>query len=56
MLLPAFLKLYLESPIAQFYFANQMAGSTVPNLPIKDVNNLPVPILSIEEQEEIVRK
>ncbi len=55
-LLPAFLKLYLESPIAQFYFANHMAGSTVPNLPIKEVNNLPVPVLSIEEQEEIVRK
>ncbi|WP_176546714.1 N-6 DNA methylase [Bacillus pseudomycoides] len=54
-LLPAFLKLYLESPIAQFYFTNHMAGSTVPNLPIKDVNNLPVPVLSIEEQEEIVR-
>lgn len=54
-LLPAFLKLYLESPIAQFYFTNHMAGSTVPNLPIKDVNNLPVPVLSIEEQEEIIR-
>ncbi|AKR12861.1 hypothetical protein AC241_29580 (plasmid) [Bacillus thuringiensis] len=55
-LLPAFLKLYLESPISQFYFANHMAGSTVLNLPIKDVNNLPVPVLSIEEQEEFVRK
>ncbi|MDM5461157.1 N-6 DNA methylase [Bacillus cereus] len=55
-LLSTFLKLYLESPIAQFYFANHMAGSTVPNLPIKDINNLPVPVLSIKEQEEIVRK
>lgn len=33
-----------------------MAGSTVPNLPIKDVNNLSVPVLSIEKQGEIVRK
>ncbi|WP_377866671.1 N-6 DNA methylase [Bacillus sp. R86525] len=55
-LLPMFLKLYLESPIVQFYFVKHMVGSTVPNLPIKDINNLLVPVLSIEEQEEIVRK
>ncbi|MBT2253840.1 N-6 DNA methylase [Priestia megaterium] len=55
-LLPAFLKLYLESPIVQFYFSKHMAGSTVPNLPIKEVNNLPIPVLSLDRQEAIVKQ
>ncbi|WP_277680607.1 restriction endonuclease subunit S [Bacillus sp. 007/AIA-02/001] len=55
-LIPALLKLYLESLITQIYFANHMAGSTIPNLPIKDVNNLSVSVSSIEEQREIVTK
>lgn len=54
-LLPAFLKLYLESPIVQFYFSKNMAGSTVPNLPIKEINNLPIPQLPLGRQEEIVK-
>lgn len=54
-LLPSFLKLYLESPIVQFYFSKHMVGSTVPNLPIKEVNNLPVPVLSLDKQEKIVK-
>ncbi|MEN3156673.1 N-6 DNA methylase [Priestia aryabhattai] len=55
LLLPDFLKLYLESPIVQFYFLKHMTGSTIPNLPIKEVKTLLVPLLPLAKQEAIVK-
>jgi type I restriction enzyme M protein len=51
---PRFLQLYLESPIAQFYFDKHTSGTTIMNLSTKDLKELPVPILSLEEQMQIV--
>ncbi|MDA1930471.1 N-6 DNA methylase [Bacillus cereus group sp. BcHK130] len=49
-----FLQLYLESPIVEFYFTKHMAGSTIPNLPIKEIKELPIPVMPVEKQREIV--
>lgn len=51
---PEFLLLYLESPIAQFYFNKHTAGTTITTLSIKDLKELPVPILPLDEQRRIV--
>ena len=50
---PYFLKLYLESPIAQFYFDAQSLGSTVVTLPRKAILDLDVPNLPLEVQQEV---
>ncbi|KTR25781.1 hypothetical protein RSA11_13640 [Exiguobacterium indicum] len=51
---PKFLQLYMESPVAQFYFDQHITGTTIMNLSVKDVKELPIPILSMEEQLKIV--
>jgi len=51
---PEFLLLYFESPIAQFYFENHTTGTTILTLSIKDLKEMPVPLLSLEEQRKIV--
>ncbi|MFJ5770793.1 N-6 DNA methylase [Psychrobacillus sp. NPDC093180] len=51
---PDFLKMYFESPTVQFIFNSKLTGSTVMNLPIKEVEALAVPVLSVEKQSEIV--
>lgn len=53
---PYFLKLYLESPIAQFYFEAQSSGSTVVTLPKSAVMALPVPKIPIEQQKALATK
>ncbi len=53
---PAFLKMYFESPTVQFIFNSKLTGSTVMNLPIKEVEALAVPILNVEEQQRIVNE
>ena len=50
---PYFLKLYLESPIAQFYFDAQSLGSTVVTLPRKAILDLDVTNLPLEVQQEV---
>ncbi|MFF2795334.1 N-6 DNA methylase [Lysinibacillus xylanilyticus] len=49
-----FLQLYLESPIAQFYFDKHTSGTTVMTLSMKDLKDLPVPVLPLEDQLKIV--
>lgn len=51
---PAFLKLYLESPTMQFIMHNKLTGSTVLNLPPKDIEEFMIPVLSLEQQQQIV--
>ncbi|WP_342499385.1 N-6 DNA methylase [Bacillus sp. FSL W7-1034] len=51
---PKFLLLYLESPIVQFYFDKHTAGTTIMNLSMKGLKELPVPLLSIDEQKKVV--
>ncbi|WP_268291454.1 N-6 DNA methylase [Bacillus inaquosorum] len=49
-----FLLLYLESPIAQFYLDKHTAGTTIMTLSMKDLKELPVPLLSLDEQNKVV--
>ncbi|CEI80370.1 EcoKI restriction-modification system protein HsdS [Oceanobacillus oncorhynchi] len=51
-----FIALYLQSPPIQFLLQSKMVGTTVVNLPIKDVKNVPIPIISIEKQRSIVQE
>ncbi|MBO9131244.1 type I restriction-modification system subunit M/S [Bacillus sp. 165] len=51
---PKFLLLYFESPIAQFYFDKHTTGSTIMTLSMKDLKDLPVPLISLDEQCKIV--
>lgn len=53
---PQFVKLYLESPTMQFIMHNQLTGSTVLNLATKDIEELKIPVLAIEEQCKIVQQ
>ncbi len=51
---PTFLKLYLESPTMQFIMQNKLTGSTVLNLPPKDIEEFRIPVLPLEQQQQIV--
>lgn len=51
---PAFVKLYLESPTMQFIMHNKLTGSTVLNLPTKDIEEFMIPALQSEQQQQIV--
>ena len=51
---PEFLKLYLESPIGQYLLSNMMSGTAIATLSRNDVESLEIPLLAIEEQEEIM--
>lgn len=53
---PAFVKLYLESPTMQFIMHNKLTGSTILNLPTKDIEEFMIPELPLEKQREIVAK
>lgn len=53
---PYFLKLYLESPIAQFYFETYSIGSVVSTLTRATVLDLQVPIISTEVQQQLSEK
>ncbi|VDG98710.1 Probable type I restriction enzyme BthVORF4518P M protein [Lysinibacillus sphaericus] len=52
---PEFLKLYLESPVGQYLLANMMSGTSIATLSRNDVETLAIPILAMEEQEEIMK-
>lgn len=51
---PYFVKLYIESPTMQFILRSKLSGTTVMNLPIKEVEALQIPKLPLEEQQGIV--
>lgn len=51
---PEFLMMYFESPVAQFYFDKHTVGTTIVTLSMKDLGQLPVPVLSLAEQRQLV--
>lgn len=51
---PRFLQLYLESPVAQYFLDSYTTGSTIMNVSLKDLKNLPIPVISLDEQKRIV--
>ncbi|MFP3749932.1 restriction endonuclease subunit S [Bacillus altitudinis] len=53
---PAFVKSYLESPTVQFIMHNKLTGSTVLNLPTKDIEEFLIPVVPLEKQQQIVAK
>lgn len=52
---PAYLYRYLASPVVQQYLSLRSEGSAVPILQATDLNNLPVPVGSSEEQANVVQ-
>lgn len=50
---PFFIKAFLESPLGMFYLVNSQKGSAVTILTNKDIENIPFPDLSLEEQNSI---
>ena len=51
---PAYLFHYLSSPLVKAYLSEQVTGTTIPMLKTGDIKELPVPIMPIDEQNEIV--
>lgn len=49
-----FLTIYLRSDLIVNQTKHLMTGNTLPRLQTEDINNLPVPNISIEKQQEIV--
>jgi len=44
--------LYLNSPLVQIILGKSSVGSTITQIPIKDLEKLPVPVISLEEQRK----
>jgi|SRR5690625_571050 len=53
---PHFLKAYLESPLGQYLLTNKMSGTAIPTLSRKDIETLEIPLLPIEEQNQIMEQ
>lgn len=51
-----YLKIFLDSPIGGKVISQAQQGTTVMNLSYKDLNDIEVPLPTIEEQEEITLK
>ena len=51
-----FLARWLESPRAQAWLHSKFRGIDMPGLNLRDVRQLPIPLVPIEEQDEIVRR
>jgi len=49
---PLWLRLYLNSPLVQILLGKSSVGSTITQVPIKDLEKLPVPVISLEEQRK----
>ena len=53
---PQYLKLYLESPVAQFILTSKLSGTTIPVLNRKDLEKLPFLKIPLEEQKRIAQQ
>ena len=53
---PQYLKLYLESPVAQFILTSKLSGTTIPVLNRKDLEQLPFLAIPLEEQKRIAQR
>ena len=53
---PYFIKTYLESPVGQYYIESNQTGSTIKVLSASDLYEIPVPMLSKEEQNTVAER
>ena len=53
---PIYIKRFLESPVGQYYFEVNQSGSVATVLTPNDIKTIEVPLVSIEQQNEMVRK
>lgn len=53
---PYFIKEYLESPVGQYYLNLKQTGTVIKVLSATDLYDMKVPMLSIEEQNEVAQK
>jgi type I restriction enzyme M protein len=53
---PYFVKYYLESPVGQVFLRNKQVGTTIITLTTRDLENILLPKLSLEEQEQYVNQ
>ena len=51
---PEYLYRYLASPMVQQYLEEIASGAGIPILKANDIKNLPVPLLSQEEQKRVL--
>lgn len=52
---PTYLRMYLESPVGQYLLTSKITGSVIPTLNKKDLEQLMIPVQSIEEQNAIAK-
>ncbi|WP_042273442.1 N-6 DNA methylase [[Clostridium] dakarense] len=53
---PYFIKAYLESPVGQYYIESNQTGTTIKVLSASDLYEIPVPMISVEEQNKVAEK
>ena len=51
-----YLKLFFDSPLGRKMLVTRQQGTTVMNISYKELNNLEIPLPSIEEQKQIAEK
>ncbi|OOE04653.1 N-6 DNA methylase [Anoxybacillus kestanbolensis] len=52
---PLYLKTFLESPVGQYLLLSKQVGTNVSILSIKDLEDIPVPMLPLSEQQEMMK-
>lgn len=52
---PFYLKTFLESPVGQYLLLSKQVGTNVTILSIKDLEDIPVPMLPLSEQQEMMK-
>lgn len=53
---PYFIKAYFESPVGQYYLNSKQTGTTIKVLSASDLYDMPIPLLSIDKQNEVANK
>ncbi|WP_265460196.1 N-6 DNA methylase [Enterococcus sp. HY326] len=53
--LPEFIKLFMESPLGQAQFKSMSMGTTIRQLPIRELHDYRVPLVTLSNQENMVR-
>ncbi len=56
LLLGGYLKIFLDSPMGKKMISSLQQGTTVMNISYKDLSSLEIPVLTIDEQREIVEE
>lgn len=53
---PFYIKRFLESPVGRYYLELNQSGTAVTVLTPNDIKSIPIPLISIEKQNEIVKQ